>query len=183
MVNGTISDPMKHHQLGNPCANDTDSCECTEADPWRNLTVSLVAIKEPRRPFASEPSEVSKSDLCQSLFGVIRGSHTQGRGIERIRTSVNTSDQACAKYIIVVLMQVPGGAPKLVQFSEMGQHCSRLAAKKAMVHVTVTPIMAMEINENVLGTKILPQVSLPVYYIVKGLGYATFDRKESQQSL
>ncbi len=159
MVNGTISDPMEHHQLGNPCANDTDSCECTEADPRRKLTVSLVAIKEPRRTFALEPSEVSKSDLCKSLLGLIRGSHTQGRGIERIRTSVNTSDQACAKYIIVVLMQVPGGAPKLVQFSEMGQHCSRLAAKKAMVHVTVTPIMAMEINENVFGTKILARRS------------------------
>ena len=151
----TISDPMKNHQFGNPCANNTDSCECTEANPRRKLTVSLAATKEPRTTFALESSEVSKSDLCQSLFGVIRGSHTQGRGIDRITTSVNISDQACAKYIMVVSIQVPGGAPKLVQFSEMGQHWKRLAAKKAMVHVTVTPIMAMEINENVFGTKIL----------------------------
>ena len=74
-------------------------------------------------------------------------------------TSVKTSDQACAKYIIVVLMQVPGAAPKLVQFSEMGKHWSRLAAKKATVHVTVRPIMTQETMKNVLVEKILVRVS------------------------
>ena len=56
---------------------------------------------------------------------------------------------------MVVLIQVPGAAPKLVQFSEMGKHCSRLAAKKAMVHVTTTPIIIHEMIENVLVMKIL----------------------------
>ena len=74
-------------------------------------------------------------------------------------TSVKTSDQACAKYIIVDLMHVPGAAPKLFQFSEMGKHCSRLAAKKAIVHVTVSPIMTQETMENVLVEKILVRVS------------------------
>lgn len=69
--------------------------------------------------------------------------------------SVKTSDQACAKYIIVVSMQVPGAASKPVQFPEIGQHCSRLAAKNAMVHVMFRPIMTSEMMENVLGTKIL----------------------------
>lgn len=68
---------------------------------------------------------------------------------------MNTSDQACARYIIVVLMQVPGAAPKLLQFSEMGKHCSRFAAKKAMVHVLANPIMTHEMTENVLVMKIL----------------------------
>lgn len=69
--------------------------------------------------------------------------------------SVNTSDQACAKYIIVVCMQVPEVASKLAQFTEIGKHCSRLAAKNAMVHVMVRPIMAQEMMENVLSVKIL----------------------------
>lgn len=69
--------------------------------------------------------------------------------------SVNISDQACAKYIIVVLMQVPGALSKPVQFSEMGKHCSRLAAKNAMVHVTIRPIMTHDMRENGLRMKIL----------------------------
>ena len=82
-------------------------------------------------------------------------SHTHGRGIERIMTSVKTSDQACAKYIIVVLIHLPGAAPKLFQFSEMGKHCSRLATKKATVHVMVRPIMTQETMKNVLVENIL----------------------------
>lgn len=69
--------------------------------------------------------------------------------------SVNMSDQACAKYIVAVLMQVPGAATKVFQFSEMGKHCSRLAAKNAMVHVRIKLIMTHEMKEKVLGTKIL----------------------------
>lgn len=75
--------------------------------------------------------------------------------MERITMSVKTSDQACAKYIIVRLMQVPGSALKLVQFSEMGQHWKILAARNAMVHIMVRPIMTHEMMENVLGMKIL----------------------------
>lgn len=82
-------------------------------------------------------------------------SHTHGRGIERIATSVNTSDQACAKYIVVVLVQVLGAAPKLAHFPEMGRHCSKLAAKNARVHMTFRPIMAHDTTENVLCIKIL----------------------------
>lgn len=74
-------------------------------------------------------------------------------------TSVKTSDQACAKYIIVVLMHVPGAAPKLFQFSEMGKHCNRLAAKKATVHVIVRPIMTQETMKNVLVENILIMIS------------------------
>ena len=74
-------------------------------------------------------------------------------------TSVKTSDQACAKYIIVDLMHVPGAAPKLFQFSEMGKHCSRFAAKKATVHVMVRPIMTQETMENVLVENILVMVN------------------------
>ena len=70
-------------------------------------------------------------------------------------TSVNKSDQACAKYIIVVLMQVPGVGSSVFQFSEMGRHCRRFATKNATVHVMVKPIMAHEIVENVLIAKIL----------------------------
>ena len=72
---------------------------------------------------------------------------------------MNTSDQACARYIIVVLMHVPGAAPKLLQFSEMGKHCSRFAAKKAMVHILANPIMTHEMMENVLVVKILARTS------------------------
>ena len=75
--------------------------------------------------------------------------------MESIITSVNTSDQACARYIIVVLMQAPGAAPKLLQFSEMGKHCSRLAAKNAMVHAMVRATMTREKMINVLVEKIL----------------------------
>ena len=91
--------------------------------------------------------------------------HTQGKGIERIVTSVNTSDHACARYIIVVLMHVPGAAPRLFQFSEIGKHCSRLAAKNAMVHVEVIPIMTHEMMENVLVRKILIRTS--AYFIIQ----------------
>ena len=80
--------------------------------------------------------------------------HTQGKGIERIKTSVNTSDQACARYIVLVLIQEPGVRPKL-QLSEMGKHCSRFATKNAMVHITVRLIMTQETIENVLVKKIL----------------------------
>lgn len=115
----------------------------------------LVATKGPQITFALEPFEVSRSDLDQPLIGVTGRSRTQGRGIERIKMSVNTSDQACAKYIIVVLMQVSGAASNPVQFAEIGQHCRRLAAKNAMNHVTVRPITTHEMMENVLGMKIL----------------------------
>ena len=115
----------------------------------------LIATKRPLRIFSFETSEVSRSDFGQLLCGRTGSSHTQGKGIKRIKTSVKTSDQAWAKYIIVVLMQVPGAAPKLLQFSDMGKHCSRLAAKNTMVHVTVRPTMTAEMMENVLGTKIL----------------------------
>lgn len=53
------------------------------------------------------------------MFGLRTKSHTHGKGIKRIKTSVNTSDQACARYIIVVLIQVPGVKSKL-QLSEIG---------------------------------------------------------------
>lgn len=68
---------------------------------------------------------------------------------------MNTSDQACARNIIVVLMQVPGTGLRVSQFSEMGKHCSRLAKKNAMVHVIVRLIMTHEMMENVLVAKIL----------------------------
>ena len=82
-------------------------------------------------------------------------------------TSVKTSDQACAKYIIVDLMHVPGAAPKLFQFSEMGKHCSRLAAKKAIVHVTVRPIMTQETMANVFVENILVRVSFQSVLLCK----------------
>ena len=70
-------------------------------------------------------------------------------------TSVNTSDQACARYIMVVLIQVPGAAPILVHCIEIGKHCKRFAAKNAMVHVMMRPIIVHEMIENVLVRKIL----------------------------
>ena len=90
------------------------------------------------------------------MFILKTKSHAQGKGIERIKTSVNTSDQACARYIILVLMQAPGVKSQL-QLSEMGKHCSRFAAKNAIVHVTVRPIMIQETTENVFVGKILVQ--------------------------
>lgn len=69
--------------------------------------------------------------------------------------SVKTSDHACAKYIIVIFMQVPVSALKLSQFSEMGQHWKTLAAKNATVQMMVRPIMTHEMMENVLSMKIL----------------------------
>ena len=80
-------------------------------------------------------------------------------GIERMITSVNISDQACARYIIVVSMQAPGVALKPVQFSEMGKHCRRFVAKKAIVHVMIRPIMTHEMTEKVFVLKILARRS------------------------
>ena len=114
-----------------------------------------VGISERPRIFALVPSGVSTSGTSQTLVRPTGCSHTHGRGIERIITSVNISDQACARYIMVVLIQVPGEASILVQFAEIGKHCKRLAAKNAMVHVTVKPIIVHEITENVLVIKIL----------------------------
>lgn len=54
-----------------------------------------------------------------------------------------------------VLMQVPRAAPKLVQFSEIGKHCSRLAVKNATVHAMIRAIMIHEVMENVFVSKIL----------------------------
>ncbi len=47
----------------------------------------------------------------------------------------------------------------MVQFSEMGKHCSRFAAKNAMVHMMVKPIMTHEIMEKVRVRKILTHES------------------------
>lgn len=78
--------------------------------------------------------------------------------------SVKTSDQACAWYIMISSMQVPGAGLKLFQFSEIGKHCSRLAAKKPIVHVIVRPIMIHEVIEKVLVKNILiRRVSLLEY--------------------
>ena len=82
-------------------------------------------------------------------------SQTHGKGIERITTSVNISDQACAKYIMDVLIQLPGALSRTVQISEMGKHCSRLATKNAIVHATTAPIIIHEMIEKVLVMKIL----------------------------
>ena len=96
-------------------------------------------------------------------------------------TSVKTSDQDCARNIVVDLIQVPGVGSKL-QFSEIGKHCSRLAAKKAMVHMIVRPIMTQEMMEKVLVTKILVWTSaFPKFPNVKVWKHATFDRKGSRQ--
>ena len=119
------------------------------------LTVPPVEILERPRTFALVPFEVSTSGTSQALVRLTGCSHTHGRGIERIITSVSISDQACARYIMVVSIQVPGAAPILVQFVEIGKHCKRLAAKNAMVHVTVKPIIVHEMTENVLVIKIL----------------------------
>lgn len=79
---------------------------------------------------------------------------------------MNTSDQACARYIILVLIHEPGVKPRL-QLSEIGKHCSKFVAKNAMNHATVTPIMNHEIAENAFVGKILGQrFSLPVCPIV-----------------
>lgn len=90
------------------------------------------------------------------MFQLRTKSHTHGKGIERIKTSVNTSEQACARYIISVLMQAPGVNPKL-QLSEIGKHCSRFAVKTAIVHATVKPVITQETTENVFVEKILVQ--------------------------
>ncbi len=105
--------------------------------------------------------------------------HTQGRGIESIATSVKMSDQACAKYIVVVLIQAPGVGSEL-QFSEIGKHCSRFAAKNAMVHVMVSPIMSHEMTKNVLVKKILVGVSFAQRPLTEELKHGTFDRRGSR---
>lgn len=115
----------------------------------------LIVIIEPRTTFSWESSEVSRSELHQPILRVIESSHTQGKGIERITMSVKTSEYACAKYIIVILIHVPVSALKLVQFSEMGQHWKRFVAKNATVHVMVRPIMTHEMMEKVPNMKIL----------------------------
>lgn len=89
--------------------------------------------------------------------------------------SVKTSDQACARYIIVVLKQAPGAGDKS-QVSYMGKHCSRLAAKKATVHEIVRAIIIHEMIENVLVKKILVKISLAKFPSVKGKKHRTFDR-------
>ena len=99
------------------------------------------------------------------MFRLRAKSHTHGKGIERIKTSVNTSDQACARYIILVLMQASGVSSKR-QLSEIGKHCSRFAAKNAIVHITVKPIMTHETTENVFVEKILVQSSAYSFYHV-----------------
>ena len=119
------------------------------------LTVPPFGISERQKISALVPSEVSTSGTSQPLIRLTGCSHTHGRGIERIITSVNISDQACARYIMVVSIQVPGAAPILVQFADIGKHCKRLAAKNAMVHVTTRPIIIHEMMENVLVKKIL----------------------------
>ena len=65
------------------------------------------------------------------------------------------SDQACAKYIMDVLIQLPGALSITFQISEMGKHWSRLAKKNAMVHITTAPIIVHEMIEKVLVMKIL----------------------------
>ena len=98
-------------------------------------------------------------------------------------TSVKTSDQDCARNIVVDLIQVPGVGSK-VQFSEIGKHCSRLATKKAMVHIIVRPIMTQEMMEKVLVTNILVwRSAFPKLPNVVKSKYATFDRKGSPQVL
>ena len=70
-------------------------------------------------------------------------------------TSVKMSDQACAMYIIVVRMQEAVAASRLIQFMVMGRHWSRLAKKKAVVHIIVKPIIIQEIMKKVLVRNIL----------------------------
>lgn len=67
---------------------------------------------------------------------------------------MNTSDQACARYIIPVLMQEPGENSKL-QLAEMGKHCSRFTTKNTMVHITVKLIMTQKTTEKFFVGKIL----------------------------
>ena len=78
----------------------------------------------------------------------------------RIITSVTTSDQACAMYITEVSIQdEPGVTIQLIQFSEMGVHCRRLARKNEIVHAVIKPIMTQEMMENVLEVNILARMS------------------------
>lgn len=73
---------------------------------------------------------------------------------------MSTSDQACPKYITDVWIQnEPGVTDQLIQFSDMGEHCRRLAKKNAMVHAVVKPIMTHEMTENVLEVNILARMS------------------------
>ena len=53
----------------------------------------------------------------------------------------------------------PGVTVQLIQFSDMGEHCRRLARKNATVHAVVKPIMTHEMMENVLEVNILARTS------------------------
>ena len=66
---------------------------------------------------------------------------------------------------MMVSIQVPGAAPILVQFADIGKHCKRLAAKNAMVHVPIRPIIIHEMMENVLVKKTLgPKLVCPISF-------------------
>ena len=76
----------------------------------------------------------------------------------------------------------PGVTDQLIQFSEMGVHCRRLARKNVMVHAVIKPIMTHEMMENALEVNILGRMSADTTTIL-GNEYAmlvTFDRKELQ---
>lgn len=99
---------------------------------------------------------------------------THGKDRERIRTvdlstlflariadgelpSVITSDHACARNIILVLIQESTAAPHPVQLTEIGQHWNRLAKKNATVQ-TLTMAIVVHIAYTVRPlVKILPK--------------------------
>ena len=68
---------------------------------------------------------------------------------------MKTSDQACPRYILDVLMQNSGGPPRPYQFIEIGQHWNRLAKKKVMVHMLQIPIIVQTAILNGSPLKIL----------------------------
>ena len=59
----------------------------------------------------------------------------------------------------VLIQDEPGVTIQLIQFSDMGEHCRRLARKNAMVHPVVRLIMTHEMMENVLEVNILTRMS------------------------
>ena len=69
--------------------------------------------------------------------------------------SVKTSDQACPRYMLEVLMQNSGGPPTPYQFIEIGQHWNRLAKKNATVHALQIPIIVQTATLNGAPLKIL----------------------------
>ena len=89
------------------------------------------------------------------MFTATGSLHTQGMGIDKIKMSVKISDQACALYMVVVSRQTPEAARELLQLLEIGTHCSRLTAKKVMVHVIIRPTIAQEMMVNIFVVKIL----------------------------